>query len=310
MNPALVKLVQKAGIPAGLFLLKVVGLEGVTKQIEGSIDRIAERQKAIAKARSLRDGRFAAVVVEDRTRYVVYVGDEPRAIFPSTEGDLGAEMRDFDKTRLKDPADLNTARSRTWTAERLRSLRDRLPGRSHSAVDRAEPMDTSAADGAFARVEKNVGEKAFEAIIASMPDLLTELTRRQAAPFQDTDALPSKPGVYLFSEGPSPCYVGNTPNLRQRLREHTGASSRENQAALAWRMALQQAEEAGVSTSGTRKTIEADPAFAAIFEKARERVAKMDVRFIEVDDPIVRTVLEVYVARALGTDSYDSLETH
>lgn len=73
---------------------------------------------------------------------------------------------------------------------------------------------------------------------------------------------------------------------------------------------MQHAEEAGVSTSATREPIEADPAFAVIFEKARERVASMDVRFIEIDDPIVRTVFEVYVARALGTDAYNSFETH
>jgi hypothetical protein len=36
----------------------------------------------------------------------------------------------------------------------------------------------------------------------------------------------------------------------------------------------------------------------------------MDSRFIEIDDPVTRTVFEVYAARALGTDEFNSWETH
>jgi hypothetical protein len=36
----------------------------------------------------------------------------------------------------------------------------------------------------------------------------------------------------------------------------------------------------------------------------------MDVRFIEIDDAMTRTILEVYAAQALGTDEFNSFETH
>lgn len=121
---------------------------------------------------------------------------------------------------------------------------------------------------------------------------------------------PATPGVYLLSEGPTPLYVGNTRNLRQRLRQHTGARSRENQAAFAWRLALKDAQAEGGIITGTRKELESDPEFAEIFRRARERVAEMDVRFVEIDDPITRTVFEVYAAQALGTAEFNSFETH
>lgn len=36
----------------------------------------------------------------------------------------------------------------------------------------------------------------------------------------------------------------------------------------------------------------------------------MDVQFIEVPDPIVRTLFEVYAALALDTVEFNSFETH
>lgn len=143
-----------------------------------------------------------------------------------------------------------------------------------------------------------------------MPALLDELSTCPAKSAVEHPSIPTAPGIYLFSEGPTPLYVGNTRNLRQRLRQHTGTTSRENQAAFAWRLALKGGREQGVAVTGTRKQLEADQQFAEVFRQARERVAGMDVRFIEIEDPITRTVFEVYAAQALGTEEFNSFETH
>jgi hypothetical protein len=132
----------------------------------------------------------------------------------------------------------------------------------------------------------------------------------QSATFAKHRNVSEKPGVYVFSEGVTPIYVGQTRKLRSRLRQQTSLSSRENQAALAWRIALEAARNSGQPVSGTRKTLEADEAFAVHFRAAKERVAAMSVRFIELDDPVIRTVFEVYAARALGTDEFNAWETH
>jgi hypothetical protein len=118
------------------------------------------------------------------------------------------------------------------------------------------------------------------------------------------------PGVYLLSEE-HPIYVGQTRNLRRRLRQHGGMSSRENQASLAFNIARRKAaDRPSFNVHLTRRVLEADPAFAQLFEEARARVARMQVRYVEIDDPELRTVFEVYAAVAFGTAEHNSFETH
>jgi len=60
----------------------------------------------------------------------------------------------------------------------------------------------------------------------------------------------------------------------------------------------------------TRREIARDPRFEELFSTARARVAAMEVRFVEIDDPELRTVFEVYAAVVLGTLEHNSFETH
>src|SRR5206468_9921701 len=119
-------------------LLKQLGGEWVLRRLEDAVARITDRQKAITKARTLSDGRFGAVIVEDRARYVVYSGKEPRAIFPSIQGDLAAELRGYDTSRLRRPDELTSARARAWASKHFRDLRDRL---RRGESDLPEPED-------------------------------------------------------------------------------------------------------------------------------------------------------------------------
>src|SRR4051794_26026959 len=77
----------------------------------GSLDQRDARDKAVAMALDLRDGRYSErTVIANEYRYVVWVRDEPRAVFPPIDpktynGTLPEhpELRDFDPSRLIDP---------------------------------------------------------------------------------------------------------------------------------------------------------------------------------------------------------------
>jgi hypothetical protein len=324
MNP-LVARAWLAAKPAVIWLLKKVGLEWAVNRIEAAVDGIGNRQKAIMKARSLKNGRFGGVIVEDKARWVVFADEEPRAVFPSIEGNLIEEMRDYKLSNLRSPEDLDLQRTRRWASEQLGALATRLRrgGRDREASITSEPdaqarssvepdphTTTATRRTPIGELQGAAGKLGFEAVVARLPTLLDELSRCPARPVAEHAQIPAVPGVYLFSEGPTPFYVGNTRNLRQCLRQQTGTNSRENEAALAWRLALQESERRGLGVAGTRKEIEADPAFTEVFRDARHRVRGMDVRFLEIDDPITRTVFEVYATQALGTDEFNTFETH
>jgi GIY-YIG catalytic domain len=146
------------------------------------------------------------------------------------------------------------------------------------------------------------GTDEFQRVIDQLEPLLERLTASPRAPLAEHPSIPKAPGIYLFSEGPNPIYVGQTRDLQQRLRQHTSPSSRENSAPLAFNIALGEArQDQSIDTSGTRKEIAARRAFDALFGAARERVAQMSVQVIELDDPVTRTIFEVYAARVLQT---------
>jgi hypothetical protein len=291
----------------------MVGLDKVIamawKAIERGLARIGERGMAIRKARHTKEGRWAAVVVEGRTRWVVYSGQTPIEIFPSINGDLTASMTTFDTNRLREPDDPASTRALAWARERLSRL-----GRRHSDEDAdlasSESAGAQALRDALATSGEEGGQAHFHAMVVGLPELLEQLTSAPAKTATAHNGIPDKPGIYLFREGVNPIYVGQTRNLRTRLRQHTSLSSRENQAALAWRIALKEAAEAGHPVTGTRRDVEADPQFGEHFREAKKRVAEMDVQYIELDDPVTRTVFEVYAARALGTDEFNAWETH
>lgn len=52
-----------------------------------------------------------------------------------------------------------------------------------------------------------------------------------------------------------------------------------------------------------------NPAFAAAFVSAKERVGRMHVRFVEETDPTRQALLEIYVSVVLATP-YNDFDTH
>ena len=52
-----------------------------------------------------------------------------------------------------------------------------------------------------------------------------------------------------------------------------------------------------------------DEDFKKAFEDAKERIRKMDFRYVEETDPTRQALLEIYCAVVLGTP-YNSFKTH
>lgn len=154
------------------------------------------------------------------------------------------------------------------------------------------------------------GRQHFGEQIARLPDLLDVLL---ACPPMGGDGapLPDVPGVYLFSERERALYVGQTRKLRQRMRNHRNASSDHNQASFAFLLArsLVVEQQPDFDLERTRAQLMAEPAFAAAFELAKGQVRAMTLRFVRIDDPVLRTLFEVYAAVALRTP-HNSFETH
>jgi hypothetical protein len=129
-------------------------------------------------------------------------------------------------------------------------------------------------------------------------------------------ALPSsmcKRGVYLLTEADRHLYVGRSNGLRKRICNHCRESATENIAVFAFRLAREATGKTKAvykrGSGGTRKELMLDPIFVASFKAAKNRIRSMQVRFIEEEDPVRQTLLEVYVAVVLGTP-YNDFDTH
>jgi GIY-YIG catalytic domain len=154
------------------------------------------------------------------------------------------------------------------------------------------------------------GRATFAAAVDQMEPLLVVLEGAPRYPFLSHTDVPKVAGIYLFSENGVAIYVGQTRNLRNRLKQHTGERSTHFSASFAYLIAKGEAATAGMNIKRTRAHLSSDPDFAALFTATRARVRDMDVQFIEVNDPIVRTMFEMFVALVLDTVEYNSFETH
>jgi predicted GIY-YIG superfamily endonuclease len=159
-------------------------------------------------------------------------------------------------------------------------------------------------------VLSETGRAEFAAAQAAVESHFRNLIAAPKQRFADQVAVPSVPGVYLFSESGRPMYVGQSRNLRRRLRIHTRPTSTHYQASFAFNLAKREALAAGVDVARKRAALAADHAFEVHFAQARASVAGMTVQYVAVPSPITRTMLEMYASLALGTAEFNSFETH
>ena len=117
------------------------------------------------------------------------------------------------------------------------------------------------------------------------------------------------PGVYLFRERGLPVYLGRAKSLSERPKQHT--SNSERKAALAFLIARKETghvEASYQSGPESRAGLMKNPQFKAVFDKARLRIKRMQIQWVEVADPSVQSVLEVYATKALDT-KFNSFST-
>jgi len=115
-------------------------------------------------------------------------------------------------------------------------------------------------------------------------------------------------GVYLFSEGATHLYAGRTKRrIAVRVRNHFSTAP---DCPFAWLLAREAtSRKATYKRDGSRKALLADSAFKAEYERAKEQIRKMKVRYVHEPDPTRQALLEIYVAVASGT-RYNDFDTH
>ena len=160
----------------------------------------------------------------------------------------------------------------------------------------------------------------FADVVCKMPEYLKGLENCElVAPDEHGNlplgAPPSKTeGIYCFYEGGKPLYVGRTRDLRFRVLEHRRPSGDHFTASFAFNIAKEEFEKRNPTedVNGlSRKELSENPIFDILFTEAKERVRKMSVRFVKVEDPIEQTIFEVYAHMELGTSPrFNNFGTH
>jgi len=115
-------------------------------------------------------------------------------------------------------------------------------------------------------------------------------------------------GVYLFSENGKHLYAGRTKRrIAARIRYHFSAAS---DCPFAWLLAREATgRRATYRAHGSRKALLTEPAFRAEYERAKDRIRRMHIRYVHEPDPLRQTLLEIYVAIAAGA-RYNDFDTH
>lgn len=115
-------------------------------------------------------------------------------------------------------------------------------------------------------------------------------------------------GIYAFFENEIPLYIGRTRNLQQRLRGHISVS--HFTATFAFKMARGKLGlPATYSAVGARGQLQNDPIFRPEFLRQIERVKAMQVRFVEIADPVHQYLVELYAHLEYGLP-LDEFDTH
>lgn len=133
-------------------------------------------------------------------------------------------------------------------------------------------------------------------------------------PLHDGMLPPKMPesGIYLFTENGRHLYVGRSNKMRARYNLHCRPGSQHNQATFAFLLAREATGRMTVSYKpgeGSRAGLMDDPTFVAAFIAAKERIRKMEYRYVEETDQNRQALLEIYCAVVLATP-YNDFGTH
>jgi hypothetical protein len=153
--------------------------------------------------------------------------------------------------------------------------------------------------------------KAFQAHVDALPDLLERLLAMPPVKVCELPKAMPKHGVYVLTERSRHLYVGRSNRLKTRLGEHGRPSSPATKSAFVFRLAREATgrTKASYKPKGSRNQLMQDARFRAEFVKAKERISQMNVRYVEESHPVRQALLEMYVALTLETP-YNSFDNH
>jgi hypothetical protein len=98
--------------------------------------------------------------------------------------------------------------------------------------------------------------------------------------------------------------------MKNRIKEHGRRGSDHNKAPFAFNIAKKEAEQRGINTDISRGELERDELFKDLFYQAKQRVSNMHLRFVEINNPIMQTLFEVYASIELKTTEFNSFDNH
>lgn len=148
----------------------------------------------------------------------------------------------------------------------------------------------------------------FSAAVGTVPQLFQKLAVSSYFTAKGIAAQRGKSGVYAFFENDVAAHVGRTRNLQGRLRGHVTRS--HYSASYAFKRARRELGLAATYvTAGSRAELVKDLVFQECFYRHVEIVKTMNVRFIEVPDPVQQYLLELYAHMEYGL-SLDEFDTH
>jgi len=142
----------------------------------------------------------------------------------------------------------------------------------------------------------------FNEIINTFPSLMKRINNSPFITKDDFKNLPKK-GIYVFYENGLPIYVGRTNRMKNRLMEHSQQSSGHTSATFAFNLAKEKAKNTTIDLDQRRKDLETDPLFSSIYAEQKVRVSKMKIKVIDIEDPVVQTLFEVYAHLELKTQN-------
>jgi hypothetical protein len=154
----------------------------------------------------------------------------------------------------------------------------------------------------------------FQQIINEMPILLEKLNRQPRCTKGEIGlgrvSCPKK-GIYVLFEKNKAIYVGRSNNVKRRLTDHCSLSSTHFSATFAFRLAIKEYKNKyGEIKKGTRKDLVKNSHFARLFIESKNRVSKMGIKTVEINNPITQTIFEVYAVMNFGTHEFNSFENH
>lgn len=146
-----------------------------------------------------------------------------------------------------------------------------------------------------------MGEKRFHDAVERMPMLFEQLMSCALLEMKAQAGWKGLPAIYVFYDADGePCHTGRTRNLQGRVRAHTANS--HHSASFAFKSTRHILNlSATYRPEGSRAHLMNDLVFKAEFDRQRERIGQMKLRYVEIECPIEQHLFELYVALRLGT---------